>query len=704
MPSLTSTELSNEAFEIAVRIDDGRVALRLHATTMEFDVADSAYKYVVALETQDGLVVVDPLGDANIAVEPDTLVVSGSLGPLRVVHRLQLIPNRPMLEEGITLSNPTNQQITLSDVALGMTRRITDPIGRVIEDVSRDRFVAVPFRHRATDPKNWDNDFDIDHMLTHSGDEMRVTVLPSGAARFGSAPSMARFSEGWAWTHGDHSIGVFKFQQEVMEFSVLAMESSEDGMCLRFAGAGMRSGEPSAWRRIDPGAIIHLGRTRITSVAGDAHQVCRSFRNFLDEQGCRFPPEYDPPVQWNVLYDNPESNVDTPGSPAGTRMTRPYTYTKEQILQEAAKAHSYGCEALYLDPGWDTDMATLHWGDAWLGPCREFVEELHNGYGLRLALHCPLAPWLSHDGRGVSAWPTTSFRMDRDGSVIEKSVCLGSKQYLEEAERRIVKHCADGVSFLMFDGNWWAGSCWSRDHGHPVPYMLEDHCRASLDLAQRIHVRHPHVLIEMHDMIAGGRDVRFTPIYYKYGLPGSYDENWGFELMWRPLDDILEGRARSLYYYNLGCNVPLYLHVDLRDDNEHALVLWWYASTCRHLGIGGTHPNPIVADLQRRSMRLYRELDRFFKRGEFIGICEEVHVHALPDEDAFVMNLFNLSDQPQVISGTVQFEEIGLNPNRWYSVTFGDPHGSFDSSAGTFTLQRRLAPWSTQVVQVSAVP
>ena len=55
----------------------------------------------------------------------------------------------------------------------------------------------------------------------------------------------------------------------------------------------------------------------------------------------------------------------------------------------------------------------------------------------------------------------------------------------------------------------------------------------------------PSVLIEMHDMLAGGSTERMTPVYYKYGLPGSYDENWGFELMWDPMADIRSGRART---------------------------------------------------------------------------------------------------------------------------------------------------------------
>ena len=36
---------------------------------------------------------------------------------------------------------------------------------------------------------------------------------------------------------------------------------------------------------------------------------------------------------------------------------------------------------------------------------------------------------------------------------------MGSRQYLDEAEKRILKCCEAGAVFLMFDGNWWNGPC-----------------------------------------------------------------------------------------------------------------------------------------------------------------------------------------------------------------------------------------------------
>ena len=59
-------------------------------------------------------------------------------------------------------------------------------------------------------------------------------------------------------------------------------------------------------------------------------------------------------------------------------------------------------------------------------------------------------------------------RTEKPGPLL----CLGSKQYLDEAAKRLLANCADGAVFLMFDGDWWNGGC--TDPGarssHPVPH------------------------------------------------------------------------------------------------------------------------------------------------------------------------------------------------------------------------------------------
>ncbi len=703
MPDAATYEVANDAYRLTARRDGRQIHIRLHDRSAGFDFADAPYLYRAVRPTPTGARVHESLEAPSLSVAGDTLTIAGELAGLEIRHRLTASTERPVLEERVTLHNPGSTAITLDELTFGMRRPVANAIGQVLPDLAGDRLVAVPLRHRATDPAGVDQDFSLDELLRGGGEELRVTELPPGAARFGYVPSPSRFSEGWAWLHEGHAFCIFKFNQEELEFAALTPEVRPDGVWLRIAGTTRRSGAPFALDHLEPGARVELGVTHIVSVSGGFAEACYAFRAFLDEHGCRFPAGYDPPVHWNELYDNSEWWLGTPGHPPAPRATRSLIYTKAKMFEEAAKARDYSCEALYLDPGWDTDMATLRWGEEWLGDRRTFVRELAETHGLALALHCPLAPWLSYDGRGVRAWPRAGFRVGPDCAPIEGTVCLGSRQYLDEAERRLAEHCADGVAFLMFDGNWWGGGCWSLDHGHAVPYTHEAHCRASFELAQRLHARFPRVLIEMHDMIAGGRATRFTPVYYKHGLPESYDENWGFELMWQPLDDLMSGRAHSLYDYNLGCNVPLYLHIDLRDDNQHALALWWYASTCRHLGIGGTHADPRVAALQRHAMRRYRALDRYYKRGEFFGFGQEVHVHVLSAEHGMVVNLFNLSDQARTVGAEIPLDRLGLDRHRWYAPRPSHPGDRFNADAGTYTLARLLPPWSPAVIEVRAV-
>jgi hypothetical protein len=662
-----------------------------------------------------------------------------------------------------------------------------------------------------------------------------------------------------------------------MQWSVLATDRTGGNVKLRFGGASMVDGEPSDLGRIGPGKTVRLGVTRYETVRGGYENAMYAFRALLDENGCRFPQGFNPPVHWEQLYDM-----------WGAWDDRPHKYTKAIVEQEAAKGVAYCCEALYLDPGWDDDFATFRWGEKWLGPRKAFVDEMQSKYGLKVSLHTPLASWMSigwpmggpsapstypaaahrkpprdpgatrfkvpasdqgrrnlallpgakanassvfadgampihqiahlNDGwygnqaswiaktpaawaeidlgnvytisqvrlsndeikefsdrkpvsyrilaatkynadsaaatwkpvaqvsgepllgvrdisfpacaarwvrvqilkskpneprldeiqifearplaaRDLAAWESSQARRSLNSPkalIGASTICLGSKAYLDEAAKRLLENCADGVIYVMFDGNWYQGGCNDPTHGHPVPFTKEDHMRANLELARRIHEKYPHVLIEMHDMMMGGHPARNTPVYYKYGLPGSYDLNWGFEQMWECLSDITSGRNRALYYYNLGCNVPIYLHINLTKDTPGLVVLWWYASTCRHLGIGGTHKDPAVVAAQKAAMHQYHDLERFFKRGEFYGINEEIHLHALPEENAFVANLFNLSDQKRTIGGRIDLERMGLQGGQLVAGA-GDV-GSLEK--GVWTIHRELPPWSAAVVYV----
>ncbi|MBN1911875.1 MAG: hypothetical protein JW818_19190 [Pirellulales bacterium] len=554
------TALQNKVFRLTAGPAPTGVTLRLHDLATRFDLANGPYRYRLSQRTEDGLFTPTRLKNVSIQVQGDRLIVSGMLGVLKIEQVFTLPKDKSWMEERIRVQNTSKETVELTDFEFGFTRLVSDTVGTLAGSLKNDRFVAVPFRHRPNDEAERDIDLSIEDLKKLRGRERQTA---GGRRRFGFFPADQWASDGWAWQHGPRTFGVFKFNQEAIEFTTLALQPIGDRLFLRFGGAAVVDDEPGCLKAIPPGATIDLGATRYVSIPGDYTQAYYAYRGWLDQQGCRFPKDYNPPVQWNELYDNPEWHISAP--------------------------------------------------------------------------------------------PRT-----------------GRKQHLT---RRLL---------------------YTRD-----AMEKEAHCRANLELARRVHAKHPDVLIEMHDMMLAGKRPRYLPVYYKYGLPGSYDETWGFEFMWNATDDIRSGHARSLYYYNLACNIPLYLHIDLRDDNLHCQTLWWYASTCRHLGLGGTHNNPMVVQAQQAAMKKYRELDRYFKRGDFYGVSEEIHAHVLPEENALVINVFNLSGESRTVTGQFDLRGKDLDLNRWYT----RPKGcTIDLTRGLLTITRRLEPWACEVLEVKSYP
>jgi hypothetical protein len=680
--------IENGAFRLALDVSSEGLHAVLVDRRSGLRLADGPLVYRTDAAGHENPVTLSQLTDLAVSVERDRLIIRGTLTGLRVEHIFTLPPDKPVMDETLRLTNPTPDVISLPDFECGFTRLLKDESGRISADLAGDRWVAVPHRKRAEDPKERFLDFSASDMADKPGFEAHPDAVQGANYR----PSRHRYSDGWTWTHGGKALGIYKYSQEAMLFSVLSTVKTGGRTLLRFGGTATIMGEPAVLTRLRPGKTADLGLTRYQTFDGGWREAMYGFRRFLDERGCRFPTSYDPPVHWEQLYDM-----------EGAWDHRAEQYTKAAIEREAQKAVDYGCEAIYLDPGWDTKFASFFWGSAWLGPMKAFVNEMRCRYGLKVSLHTPLATWMSLDipmgPPAIDTYPAAARLLppSPQGSGAKAPVrrlpiiCLGSRQYLEAAEQRLLDLCAAGATFLMFDGNFWNGGCLNPDHGHPVPYTFEDHIRANVDLAARIHAKYPGVLIEMHDMIAGGNPVRDTPLYYTYGLPGSWDENWGYELMWDSMADIKALRCLSLYYSNLSCNIPFYLHVNLRGDNTNAIVLWWYASTCRHLGIGGTAEDPAVVAAQKAAMKRYRAVEDLYKRGEFFGLSEEIHVHSLGNRVA--VNVFNLDDRNRTIEGSIRLADLGLDPARAY--VFDEPLAR--SADGMLFVKAALGPWGAKM-------
>ena len=119
------------------------------------------------------------------------------------------------------------------------------------------------------------------------------------------------------------------------------------------------------------------------------------------------------------------------------------------------------------------------------------------------------------------------------------------------------------------------------------------------------------------------------------------------------------GQGRQLVLLQPGLRHPALSARGAEADNEQALVFWWFASTCRHLGVGGK-PAAAVWEADKRAMRTYLSLKRFYTQGEFYGIEETIHAHTLPDLRESVLNVFNLSDKAVEKEVRLHATDIGL--------------------------------------------
>lgn len=671
--------LSNPQLEFALTRSNGLHCRLLHRPS-GIVLSDGPYSYSI-----DGLAFTDVQQNGQ-SVELHGSTPSG----LEVRHRFTLDAANLWLEESVAFTNRSSSPLDIHNARAGFVLPLTLEQEKVQGPWSNFTFTAVPFRREPRGHKRQYADFPIAQVLGSQYSSELWSPETTVTAAFAA--------EGWVATDGRQGFLISKFSPGGLEFATLdRIGLPQNQVGLRWGGIGIYRGNPEhgAWLR--PGETHQFGISRLTPFAGDWLRGYYTFRREMDQRGMGCPQGFNPPVHWNELYDNklwwlPGDEQDDPA------MRKKY-YTLASMKEEAAKAKAIGCEALYMDPGWDTSFGSKVWDEARLTPYKSFTSMLSSEYGLKSSLHTPLSGWCD-----PSSYPVEAHRLDRFGvraqwdraaGFSEPVLCGASQQYLTVTLDRLKALAQDGAAFFMFDGTAYHEECWDPNHGHQVPSRLEEHCQATCRLARMVHAAYPNVLIEMHDPALGGAPQRACPIYYGYGHcpPGEevtqalgFDTVWAFELMWKPMEDLLSGRAVALYYYNLAYSLPLYIHIDLRTDNRNALVFWWNASTCRHLGIGGTHPDQAVRDAQKQAMASYRRLKPYFASGNFYGIDEQTHVHADPAGKGAVMNCFNLDGADAEREIRFDPAQMGLAPDRNYQFSASAFQRSGDVYVGKLSI------------------
>jgi hypothetical protein len=618
----------------------------------------------------------------------------GLLGPtdIELEHVFRLPDAEPWLEEQILLRHRFGRDLhEVRNIRFGFRKTIFDRDSQSwLHGADRQYIVPVPHRrrwgqivdHRASSytmsdlvPGNW------------SGDQLPGRGAEAWLWMACPSVSLARASEpGRVAADGRDGYLIAKYNREEMEFSladgefVLAASKRSDKYhqtfntqiaggangCFRYAGVGRYNTVPEAVLEIGRDTAIQFGVTRIYPFEGDWQEGYRTYKGFLLEKGHGCPPDFDPPLHWNELY-----NLGWRGGDNAPLQELPELYA------EAAIGQDIGAEAFYFDPVWDVVEGSSIWDEERLGPLDAFVRTMRDRYGLKTSLH------LMMHTKSVDEDPRI-YRRRQDGAIDPWSglysgarICAASPVWQEMKIERLLRLADAGVTFLMFDFNayvppqvarkWIEGNssaCWDPGHGHRVPLTLQEHADGLLKVIQAVKRRHPQVMIEAHDRVTSGMQ-DFHPLYFQHGLPDSFDENWGFEYMWDSFMDLLSGKALSLYEYNLAYDIPLYLHIHSGQDNDKMLAFWWYASTCRHLGIGGVKDpaSPLYRAL-KQAVRTYRRLKPFFTRGHFIGVEPLVHGHTLPDQGAAVFAFFNLGSEPITREVDITASDAGVSAIR----------------------------------------
>jgi hypothetical protein len=643
----------NDRLELVIETGSGLNARSLRDSRSGWALADRDYAW------PDG-------GFPKVAGEPSISELPGGgrsitfralLGLIVVEQSFTVTAAEPgVIYERITIRNPGRDPVSTAGFKCGFAKCLRK--GDLWTGDAGNIFSPIPYR-RETNGKM--QEFPLRDTTEH------------GMSYFGwgdePVPTPVWGAEGWVWSRGRATFLLSKFNPKSLEWSLMEPDRRGDETVIRFGGAGQwKFGHPEGASELPPGGSFQFGESRFQVVEGDWKQAFYAYRAYTVRKGCAAPRDYNPPVHWNELYDNEyyfkvckvleDKKVwHTPEFDALNQKLLAQYYSLDLMLGEAAKAADLGCEALYLDPGWDDGPNSHIWDASRLGPMDGFVAKLWTDYHLRLSLWTALGGVPPTYGDPNSCPPEARL-MDKDGRRTEL-LCFASPAFLDTKEKRLLELCRQGAVFLMLDSDQFSGPCYDGSHGHRIPSTREEHAAAILELIRRVKTRYSKVMIELHDPVTGPGGSHYTPTTFGAGRPDSFDCLWGHEFMWDPLDDILARRAVSLYYYNLAYSIPLYLHVNLKKDNESSLVFWWFASTCRHLGVGGK-PGPEVWEAEKRAMRTYKSLKDFYTRGVFYGLEETVHAHVLPERQTAVINVFNLEEGP--VSKSIRFrpEEIGL--------------------------------------------
>jgi len=668
---MTDYTLENQSWELKVQNRGDQFRYILYSKIDNIVYADEDYHYRILTSSKKGSryayllhlgseYKAKKLSSREIRKEGDEkLIIEGTFEDtnISIIHEFKLENESKWLDEKITIFNRGSKKIRIGLINLGLKKGFFKQYTGWIDHLDEYTLTAIPTRR-----------------YFGYGDDRRKENFSANDILFGAwvekEADMPGFcAEGWLWGNEQGGLLICKYNPSQMEYSrfhrlptTLPGRGAEDVNVI-FGGVSLYEGNPEPATTLGPETSYSFGVTRYAVYQGDYKEGYYLYRSHLEEHGHKFKPDYDPPVHWNELYNLGWVSEKTGFFVEGIEFE---AYTLEQLYEEAEIARDIGAECLYLDPGWNIALGSSIWNAERFGPLKEFSQNIHEKYGLKLALHLMMNFEGEDEPDEFYLRSKTGVKVVADPYINLFSLCANN-HWVEEKTRRVFELAKEGIDFFMFDFTDLSTfmvdnvGCFSKDHGHEVPMLRNTHAENIFKVIQNVKKKNPQILIEAHD-----RGVRPRhPLYYQHSLPHSFDENWGFECMWNPMQDLLSGRATQLFEYNLAYSIPLYLHINENSDNENMLQFWWYASLARHLGIGGLkdRKSPKYETL-KQAMILYKSIKDIMTRGTFYGLDYDVHLHMAEDNASGVITAYNLTSRIKKVSIQLDLSNFGLHVSK----------------------------------------
>jgi len=660
--------LENQFWELKIQFSkDQGFHYILHSKIDNVVYADEEYHYKILTSGKKGsrYVYLDHLGSEYKAKElssrkirmtgRDSLIIEGSFEDTNVsiIHEFKLENNCKWLDEKITLTNRGNKKVRFGLINFGFKKALFKQYSGWNEHLDGFTLTSIPTRRYFG--------YGVDRRKeNYSANDI---LFGAWVAKEAEMPGFC--AEGWLWGNSKGGLLICKYNPSQMEYSRFQRKSitlpgrGAEDVYILFGGVFLYEGNPELSTMLEPHESYSFGVSRYAVYEGDYTEGYYLYRSHLEEYGHKFKGDYNPPVHWNELY-----NLGWVAEKTGffVDSTEFEVYTLEQLYNEAAIAREIGAESLYLDPGWNIWLGSEIWNEERFGSLKNFSNIIHNKFGLKLALHLMMNFEDENEPDEFYLRSKQGVKVVADPYMNLYCVCA-NEHWVKEKTRRILELAKEGIDFFMFDFTDFSMfmvdniGCYSRDHGHEVPMRRQTHAENILKVIQNVKKEYPQILIEAHDRGVKPRH----PLYFQHNLPHSFDENWGFECMWNPMQDLLSGRTDQLFEYSLAYSIPLYLHINENSDNLNMLQFWWYASLVRHLGIGGLKDKSTPKYIAlKQAIILYKKVKPILTRGTFYGISNVLHLHVAENGASGVITAYNLTSRKKNITIQLDLKKFDL--------------------------------------------